>query len=130
LILIIVTLTAGTAFLMWLGERITEYGIGNGISLLIFTGIIAELPIGFIQTLRAVGEGGISLISLILFIILAVVVVAGIVMVQEGQRRIPVQYPRRVVGRRMMGGGTTHLPLRVNTAGVIPIIFASSLLIF
>lgn len=127
---IVVSLTAGTVFLMWLGEKITEHGIGNGVSLLIFTGIVAELPTGLYQAVRAVGSGGVSPISLILWLVLSVFIVAGIVMVQEGQRRIPVQYARRVVGRRMMGGGTTHLPLKVNQAGVIPVIFASSLLMF
>lgn len=127
---IVVSLTAGTVFLMWLGEKITEKGIGNGISLIIFTGIVAELPPGLYQALRAVGQGGVSPISLILWIVLSVFIVAGVVMVQEGQRRIPVQYARRIVGRRMMGGGTTHLPLKVNQAGVIPVIFASSLLVF
>lgn len=127
---IVISLTAGTTLLMWLGEKITEKGIGNGISLLIFTGIVAELPTGLYRAVRAVGEGGVSLLSLILWIVLSIFIVAGIVMVQEGQRRIPVQYARRVVGRRMMGGGTTHLPLKINQAGVIPVIFASSLLMF
>lgn len=127
---IVVSLTAGTVFLMWLGEKITEKGIGNGISLIIFTGIVAELPPGLYQALRAVGQGGISPISLILWLVLSVLIMAGVVLVQEGQRRIPIQYARRVVGRRMMGGGTTHLPLKVNQAGVIPVIFASSLLVF
>lgn len=125
---IVLSLTAGTSFLLWLGEKITEHGIGNGISLLIFTGIVAELPTGLYRAVRAVGEGGVSPISLLLWVVLSVFIVAGIIMVQEGQRRIPVQYARRVVGRRMMGGGTTHLPLKINQAGVIPVIFASSLL--
>lgn len=128
--LIIISLTAGTVFLVWLGEQITEKGIGNGVSLLIFTGIVAELPTGMYRAIRAVGEGGVSILSLLAWIILTVLIVAGIVMVQEGQRRIPVQYARRVVGRRVMGGGTTHLPLKINQAGVIPVIFASSLLVF
>lgn len=127
---IVISLTAGTSFLMWIGEKITENGIGNGISLLIFTGIVAELPTGLYRAVSAVGEGGVSPISLLLWLVLTVVIVAGVVMVQEGQRRIPVQYARRVVGRRMMGGGTTHLPLKINQAGVIPVIFASSLLMF
>jgi len=128
LTLIIVTLTAGTSFLMWLGEKISEHGIGNGISLIIFTGIIARLPLGIIQAFQGVGQGGISIFSLLLFAVLAVVVIAGIVFVQEGQRRIPVQYAKRMIGRRMYGGQSTHIPLRVNMAGVIPVIFASSLL--
>lgn len=127
---IVVSLTAGSVFLVWLGEKITEHGIGNGVSLIIFTGIVAELPTGLYQAVRAVGQGGVSALSLILWLVLAVFIVAGVVMVQEGQRRIPIQYARRVVGRRMMGGGTTHLPLKVNQAGVIPVIFASSLLVF
>lgn len=127
---IIASLTAGTVFLMWLGEKITEKGIGNGISLLIFTGIVAELPTGIYQAVRAVGQGAVSPISLILWLVLMAFITAGVVMVQEGQRRIPVQYARRVVGRRMMGGGTTHLPMKINQAGVIPVIFASSLLMF
>jgi preprotein translocase subunit SecY len=128
--LIVITLTAGTMFLMWLGEKITQHGIGNGISLIIFTGIIARLPYGAIQAVQSVGKGGVSLISLLAFAVLAVVIIAGIVMVQEGQRRIPVQYAKRMVGRRMYGGQSTHIPLRVNMAGVIPVIFASSLLTF
>ncbi|HEX6972426.1 MAG TPA: preprotein translocase subunit SecY [Limnochordia bacterium] len=128
--LIVLTLTAGATFLMWLGEQMTEKGIGNGISLLIFVGIVAGLPVGFINTLQAVGAGGISPFSLIAFAILGLIVIAGVVMVQEGQRRIPVQYAKRVVGRRLYGGQSTHLPLRVNSAGVMPVIFASSVLAF
>lgn len=128
--LIVVTLTAGTIFLMWLGEKITEKGIGNGVSLIIFTGIIARLPYGFIQSVQSVGKGGVNPLSFIMFLVLGVVVIAGVVMVQEGQRRIPVQYAKRVVGRRMYGGQSTHIPLRVNQAGVIPVIFASSVLTF
>lgn len=130
LALIVVTLTAGTAFLMWLGEKISENGIGNGISMLIFVGIVARIPTGAINAFRAVGEGGINIFSLVVFGLLGVGVIAGIVMVQQGQRRIPVQYAKRVVGRRMYGGQTTHIPLRVNQAGVIPVIFASSVLTF
>lgn len=130
LILIMVTLTAGTAFLMWVGEKISEKGIGNGISLIIFTGIVAKLPTDVINAYRALGEGGITLWSLLIYLVLAVIVIAGIVLVQEGQRRIPVQYAKRVVGRRMYGGQSTHIPLKVNQAGVIPVIFASSVLTF
>lgn len=130
MLVIVVSLTAGTVFLMWLGEKITEKGIGNGVSLIIFTGIVAELPTGLYQAVRAIGQGLISPVSLVLWLVLSVFIVAGVVLVQEGQRRIPVQYARRVVGRRMLGGGTTHLPLKVNQAGVIPVIFASSLLLF
>ncbi len=130
LALIMVTLTAGTGFLMWLGEKISEHGIGNGISILIFASIIARMPMGTINAFRAVGEGGLNVFSLLVFGLLGVAVIAAIVMVQQGQRRIPVQYAKRVVGRRMYGGQTTHIPLRVNQAGVIPVIFASSVLTF
>ena len=129
-VLIITTLTAGSSFLMWLGEKITEKGIGNGISLLIFAGIVARLPGQGWSAVRAVGAGGISILSLLAFVVLAVIVIAGIIMVQQGQRRIPVQYAKRVVGRRMYGGQTTHIPMQVNQAGVIPVIFASSVLSF
>ena len=115
---------------MWLGEKITEKGIGNGISLLIFAGIVARLPGQAWSAVRAVGAGGISILSLLAFVVLAVIVIAGIIMVQQGQRRIPVQYAKRVVGRRMYGGQTTHIPMQVNQAGVIPVIFASSVLSF
>ncbi len=130
LLLIMLTLTAGTSFLMWLGEKISENGIGNGISMLIFVGIVSRMPMGVINAFRAVGEGGLNFFSLIVFGLLGVVVIAGIVMVQQGQRRIPVQYAKRVVGRKMYGGQSTHLPLKVNQAGVIPVIFASSVLTF
>ncbi|MEW6045709.1 MAG: preprotein translocase subunit SecY [Bacillota bacterium] len=128
--LIVVTLTAGTVLLMWIGEKISENGIGNGISLIIFAGIVARLPATAVNVVRAVGEGGINLLSVIFALLLAVALIAAIIVVQEGQRRIPVQYAKRVVGRRMYGGQTTHIPMRVNQAGVIPIIFASSVLLF
>ncbi len=130
LLLIMVTLTAGTSFLMWLGEKISEGGIGNGISLIIFVGIVSRMPMGTINAFRAVGEGGLNIFSLVVFAILGIIVIAGIVMVQQGQRRVPVQYAKRVVGRKMYGGQSTHIPLRVNQAGVIPVIFASSVLTF
>lgn len=130
LALIVVTLTAGTTLLMWIGERISEHGIGNGISLIIFAGIVARLPASGVNVVRALGEGGISIVSLVAFLFLALVLVAVVVVMQEAQRRIPVQYARRVVGRRMYGGQSTHIPMRVNQAGVIPIIFASSVLAF
>jgi len=130
LLVILMTLTAGTCFLMWLGEKITEHGIGNGISLIIFAGIVAELPGGVVQAIQSVGQGGLSIFSLLVFMVLGVLIIAAVVMVQEGQRRIPVQYAKRVVGRRMYGGQSTHIPLRVNNAGVIPVIFASSVLTF
>ncbi len=129
-LLIIITLTAGSTFLMWIGDKITEKGIGNGISLLIFTGIVAGLPGQAWSAGRAVSSGMVNPVSLIAFLVLAVVVVAGVIMVQQGQRRIPVQYAKRVVGRRMYGGQSTHIPMQVNQAGVIPVIFASSVLSF
>ena len=129
-IVVILVLTAGTAFLMWLGEQINDRGIGNGISLLIFGGIVARIPSGVRSISTLYGDGGISLVTIILFVIAAVLVTAGVVLIQEGQRRIPVQYAKRVVGRKMYGGQSTHIPIKVNQAGVIPIIFALSLLQF
>ena len=126
----ILTLTSGTAFLMWLGEMITERGIGNGISLIIFAGIVARLPSAIIKSVDLIRAGEIAPLVMILIIIFMVLVVAFICFVERGQRRIPVQYARRVVGRRMFGGQSTHLPLKVNVSGVIPPIFASSLLMF
>jgi len=124
------TITAGTTFLMWTGEQITEKGIGNGISLLIFAGIVSRVPAGIARVAEYLSAGTINILSIILLVIIGGLVIAGVVVVQEGQRRIPVQYAKRVVGRRIYGGQTTHLPLRVNQAGVIPVIFASSLLMF
>ena len=126
----VLTLTSGTAFIMWLGEQITERGIGNGISLIIFAGIVARMPSAIINTLQLVKTGEIGIFVIFLITILMVAVVAFIVFMERGQRRIPVQYARRVVGRRMYGGQSTHLPLKVNSAGVIPPIFASSILMF
>ncbi len=127
---VVITLTAGTAFLMWLGEQITENGIGNGISLIIFAGIVSRLPIGAYQTFQKIRLGEASIISLILFCIVAIIVIAGVIAIQQGTRKIPVQYAKRVVGRKMYGGHSTHIPLKVNQAGVIPVIFAMSLLQF
>jgi preprotein translocase subunit SecY len=124
------TITAGTTFLMWMGEQITERGIGNGISLLIFAGIVSRLPSGAVSLGEYLNAGTINIFSLIVLVIIAALVIACVVAVQEGQRRIPVRYAKRVVGRRVYGGQSTHLPLRVNQAGVMPIIFASSLLMF
>lgn len=124
------TFTAGTVFLMWTGEQITEKGIGNGISMLIFAGIVSRVPHGMNSTLEYLRAGTIDILNIAILVIIGVAVIAGIVLVNEGQRRIPVQYAKRVVGRRVYGGQTTHLPLRVNQAGVIPVIFASSLLMF
>ncbi|MCR4403423.1 MAG: preprotein translocase subunit SecY [Firmicutes bacterium] len=129
-LLIVVTLTAGTSFLMWLGEKISEHGLGNGISLIIFTGIIARLPAGAHTTAISIGRGGISPLNVVLFLVLGLASVVGVIWITLGARRIPVQYAKRVVGRRVYGGQTTHIPLRVNQAGVIPVILASSLLTF
>jgi preprotein translocase subunit SecY len=129
-LLTVITLTAGTAFLMWLGEQITEKGIGNGISLIIFAGIVARLPLAVGNTFRLIGTGEVTPFFMVLIVALMIAVVGVIVFVERGQRRIPVQYAKRVVGRRMYGGQSTHLPLKVNTAGVIPPIFASSIIMF
>jgi preprotein translocase subunit SecY len=129
-ILSMITLTAGTAFIMWLGEQITERGIGNGISLIIFAGIVARMPGALGHTIQLVKTGDMGFLVLLLLLAIMVAVIGIIVFVERGQRRIPVQYAKRVVGRRIYGGQSTHLPLKVNTAGVIPPIFASSLLIF
>jgi preprotein translocase subunit SecY len=126
----IVTLTAGTAFIMWLGERITEKGIGNGISLIIFAGIVAGLPSAVYQTFTGLREGTYQLMELVVLIIIMAATVAAIVFIERGQRRIPVQYAKRIVGNKQYGGQATHLPLKVNTSGVIPPIFASSILMF
>jgi preprotein translocase subunit SecY len=125
-----VTLSAGTAFIMWLGEQITERGIGNGISLVIFSGIVSSLPGAVATTLQFVNEGELSLFVVILMLAVMALVIGFIIFVERGQRRIPVQYAKRVVGRKMYGGQSSHLPLKINTAGVIPPIFASSILIF
>ena len=127
---IVLVLSAGTAFLMWLGEKINENGIGNGISLIIFGGIIARLPSACHEIFIKLQEGTMSFVTLILFLIFAVLVIIGIIEIQQGQRRIPVQYAKRVVGRKMYGGQSTHIPLKVNQAGVIPVIFAMSFLQF
>ena len=129
-LLTVITLTAGTAFLMWLGEQVTERGIGNGISLIIFAGIVARLPLAVGNTFRLMGTGEVTPFFMVLIVALMIVVVGVIVFVERGQRRIPVKYAKRVVGRRMYGGQDTHLPLKVNTAGVIPPIFASSIIMF
>lgn len=125
-----ITLSSGTAFIMWLGEQITERGIGNGISLIIFAGIVASLPSAITSTAEFVREGELSILVLAVILILMVAVVAAVIIMERGHRRIPVQYAKRVVGRRMYGGQSSHLPLKLNTAGVIPPIFASSLLVF
>lgn len=129
-LLIAITLTAGTAFLMWLGEQITEKGIGNGISLIIFAGIVSSIPTGAATMFKYLQAGTVNIFNVLIFIIIALAIIALVVVVNEGQRRIPVQYAKRVVGRKVYGGQSTHIPLKVNQAGVIPIIFASSILMF
>ena len=125
-----ITLTAGTAFIMWLGEQITERGIGNGMSLIIFAGIVVRLPSAIVEIYEKVASGDWSPLVVIVIIAVVLAIVAFVVLVERGQRRITVQYAKRVVGRRVLGGQSTHLPLRVNTSGVIPVIFASSVLTF
>jgi len=129
-IMTMITLTAGTAFLMWLGEQITERGIGNGISLIIFSGIVARMPSAVINTYRLYDTGQLNLFFLIVLAALMVAVVSAIVFLESARRKIPVQYAKRVVGRRVYGGQSTHIPLKINTAGVIPPIFASSIIAF
>jgi preprotein translocase subunit SecY len=129
-VMTIITLASGTCFLMWVGEQISERGIGNGISMLIFAGIIANLPSAVLTTIQFVREGELSILLLLGLGAFMVAIVGIIIFVERGQRRIPVQYAKRVVGRRMYGGQSSHLPLKLNTAGVIPPIFASSLLVF
>jgi preprotein translocase subunit SecY len=129
-IMTVMTLTAGTAFIMWLGEQITERGIGNGISLIIFAGIIVRMPNAIGNTFRLLSTGEMGVFSVIILLVLMILVVGFIIYMEQGQRRIPVQYAKRVVGRKMYGGQSTHLPLKVNTSGVIPPIFASSIIMF
>lgn len=126
----VMTLTAGTAFIMWLGEQITERGIGNGISLIIFAGIVARMPIATGNTFRLLSTGEMGLFVVLILVVLMIGVIAFIIYMEQGQRRISVQYAKRVVGRKMYGGQSTHLPLKVNTSGVIPPIFASSIIMF
>ena len=127
---VVLVLTAGTAFLMWLGAQINEKGIGNGISLLIFAGIVSRIPSGIRSLFVNVTEGQMSIVTLILFALFALAGIVVVILIQEGQRRIPVQYAKRVVGRKMYGGQSTHIPMKVNQSGVIPVIFAMSLLQF
>lgn len=128
--MISIILTAGTCFLMWLGEQITAHGIGNGISLIIFAGIVARFPAGLSTVYQYIEVGTINIFQAFLFLLIAIAMVMVVIAVTQGQRRIMVQYAKRVVGRKMYGGHTTHIPLKVNQAGVIPIIFASSVLMF
>ena len=129
-LMMILTLTTGTAFIMWLGEQITERGIGNGMSLIIFAGIVVGLPTAVLTTLDQMRSGAIGLFTLITLVVVMVLVIGAVVFIERGHRRVTVQYARRVVGRRMYGGTSTHIPLKVNTGGVIPVIFASSILAF
>ena len=143
-IVIVLILVAGSCILMWLGEKINDKGIGNGVSLIIFAGIVSRIPTAISNTFRALSAGGwsflgqtaedgtktVGILSVILFVIFALIVIVGIILVTEGTRKIPVQYAKRVVGRKMYGGQSTHIPVKVNQAGVIPIIFALSILQF
>ena len=126
----VLTLTTGTTFVMWLGEQITERGVGNGMSLIIFAGIVVNLPSAILITLDQLRTGQMGLLRLVALLVLMVLVIAAVVFIERGHRRVMVQYAKRVVGRRMYGGTSTHIPLKVNTGGVIPVIFASSILAF
>jgi preprotein translocase subunit SecY len=126
----VLTMTTGSAFIMWLGEQITERGIGNGMSLIIFAGIVVGFPQAVLATLDQLRTGQLSLFAMLLLLVLMVIVIGAIVFVERGHRRVTVQYAKRMVGRRMYGGSSTHIPLKVNTGGVIPVIFASSILAF
>ncbi len=130
IILVALSLTAGTAFLMWLGEQINDKGIGNGISLIIFAGIISRIPLGVLKIIELYKVKSTNLVEMILFLVFAILIIMAVVFIQEGERRIPVQYAKRVVGRKMYGGQSTHIPLKVNQAGVIPVIFAMSMIAF
>lgn len=141
-IIIVLILVAGSCILMWLGEKINDKGIGNGVSLIIFAGIVSRIPTAITNTFKALSAGGwsflgqtaedgtktVGILSVILFVIFALIVIVGIILVTEGTRKIPVQYAKRVVGRKMYGGQSTHIPMKVNQAGVMPVIFASSIL--
>lgn len=129
-LLTVLTMTTGSVFVMWLGELITEKGIGNGMSLIIFIGIVARFPAEAINTIRAVGQGTLNPFVLAIMAVAMVAITAFVVLMTQAQRKIPVQYAKRIVGRKMYGGQSTHIPLRVNTAGVIPIIFAQSIIVF
>jgi len=129
-IITIITLTSGTAFIMWLGEQITERGIGNGISLIIFAGIVARFPAGVVKTIDLVRNQSLSIFMMVFIVALMIAVVGFIIYMERGQRKLPVHYAKRVVGRRVYGGQQTHLPLKVNVSGVIPPIFASSIVLF
>lgn len=125
---LVISLTAGTTMLMWMGEMITEKGIGNGISLIIFAGIVSRIPSGLTYVFQSLRSGETNFFAVLLFVVIAIVIIIGIIYIQEGQRRVPVQYAKRVVGRKVYGGQSTFIPIKVNQAGVIPIIFAMSIL--
>jgi len=129
-IMTVITLTAGTAFIMWLGEQMSEKGVGNGISLIIFAGIVARIPTAIINSVRLLKAGQLSLFIILFVVALMFLVIAAVVFVERGQRRVPIHYAKRVVGLKTYGGQTSHLPLKVNMAGVIPPIFASSIIMF
>ena len=129
-LLTVITLTAGTAFIMWLGEQITERGIGNGISLIIFAGIVTDMPVAIFNSLRLINTGAISVFVGVAILVVMLLVIGAIIFVERGQRRIPIQYAKRVTGMRSAGGKGSHLPLKVNMSGVIPPIFASSIIMF
>lgn len=129
-LLTMITLTAGTVFVMWLGEQITERGIGNGISMIIFIGIVARYPTDILNTGQQLASGDMHILKALLVAVFMLFVVGGIIAITQGQRKIPVQYAKKIVGRRVYGGANTHIPLKVNTAGVIPIIFAQSMIMF
>lgn len=128
MIVVILSLTAGTACLMWIGELITEKGIGNGISLIIFAGIVSRIPSGIAYLIEYAQQGAMNIVFVLLFLIIALAAIICVIIVNQGERRVPVQYAKRVVGRKMYGGQSTHIPIKVNSAGVIPVIFAMSLM--
>lgn len=130
MIIVILSLTAGTACLMWIGELITEKGIGNGISLIIFAGIVSRIPGGIAYLIEYAQQGVMNIMFILIFLIVALAAIICVIIVNQGERRVPVQYAKRVVGRKMYGGQSTHIPIKVNSAGVIPVIFAMSLMFF
>ncbi len=130
ILMTVITLTAGTAFIMWLGEQITERGIGNGISLIIFAGIVAGMPSAIVNSIRLVDTGAMTVTTVLFILALMLITVAAIVFIERAQRRVPIHYAKRVVGMRNMGGQASHLPLKINMSGVIPPIFASSIMMF
>ena len=129
-LVIVVSFIAGSSFVMWMGEQVTEFGIGNGISLIIFAGIVARFPDGCMTVYKYIQAGSINIFQVLLFALIALFMIVVVIEVTQGQRRVVVQYAKRIVGRKMYGGHSTHIPLKVNQAGVIPIIFASSVLMF